>query len=139
MVAPRRATRRWELSVWLPDQLRRFEEADELEIASEHADGTLPEWLPIWVVRVGGEVFVRTWHRRTTGWFGRVLESHRARVRVPGLEAGVVVEDVGDGPGDLRARIDDAYRTKYARYGGATVERMASDSAAAATLRLVPR
>ena len=126
-------------AAWTPEQLERIDAAEELQIASRRVDGTLRRWTPIWVVRVDGQVYVRTWHRRTTGWFGHVLDSHRARVRVPGLEADVAVEDVGDGPGDLRAGVDQAYRAKYARYGRTTIGQMISDSAAAATLRLIPR
>ena len=123
---------------WAPEQLDLIGRSDELEIASGRADGTLRRWTPIWVVAAGGRVYVRTWHRRTTGWFGDVAGSHRARIRVPGLEAAVSVEDVGDGPGDLRARVDAAYRDKYGRYGDGTVGQMVGDAAAAATLRLTP-
>ena len=119
---------------WTPDELQRIGEAHELEIASRRADGTLRRWVPIWVVSTGGQVYVRTWYRRDTGWFGQVLASGRARVRVPGLEADVTVEDVGAGASGLHAEIDDAYRMKYGRSGG--TERMVTDEAAAATLRL---
>jgi hypothetical protein len=97
--------------------------AKELEITSRRADGSLRSWLPIWVVRADGEVFVRTWHRRTTGWFGQVVRSRGARIRVPGLETEVSVEDLGEGTDDLRARVDDAYRAKYGRYGDGSVAR----------------
>jgi hypothetical protein len=123
---------------WTPEQLDRIGRSDELEIASRRADGTLHRWTPIWVVAAGGQVYVRTWHRRTTGWFGDVIDTHQARVRVPGLEAGVSVEDVGEGPADLRARVDQAYRDKYGRYGDGSVGPMVGDAAAAATLRLTP-
>jgi hypothetical protein len=125
-------------STWTPEQLTRIDESDELEIAARRADGTLWRWTPIWVVRVDGQVYVRTWHRRTSGWFGAVVDSGQARVRVPGLEAGVSVEDVGEGPGELRARVDQAYRAKYARYGDGSVGPMVADAAAVATLRLAP-
>src|SRR5580698_3762864 len=103
---------------WTPDELRRIGAAPELEIASRRADGALRRWVPIWVVSTGGQVYVRTWYRRETGWFGQVLASHRARIRVPGLEVDVAVEDVGEGTPELRAGIDDAYQAKYGRYGG---------------------
>lgn len=121
---------------WTPDDLRLIAGAHELEIASERADGTLRRWVPIWVVSTGGQVYVRTWYRRDTGWFGQVLASRRARIRVPGLEAGVAVDDVGAGAAELRTGIDAAYRDKYGPHGG--TERMVTDEAAAATLRLSP-
>jgi hypothetical protein len=125
-------------SSWPPEQLQQIEQSGELEIAGRRADGTLGRFTPIWVVSAGGQVYVRTWHRRTSGWFGLVVETGRARARVPGLEADVVVEDVGEGPGELRAGVDAAYRAKYGRYGAGSVGPMVADEAAAATLRLTP-
>jgi len=119
---------------WSPEQLDRIGGARELEIAVCRTDDTLGPWKPIWVVRVAEEVYVRTWYRRSTGWFGHALRSHRARIRVTGVEADVRVEDVGVGPSGLRAAVDDAYRKKYR--GGSTSD-MVGDEAAATTLRLL--
>lgn len=120
---------------WTANELDTISRSAELEIATRRADGTLRRWLPIWAVCADGQVFVRTWQRRDTGWFGHVLSEQRARVRVPGLEVDVTVEDVGrDG---RRHAVDAAYRAKYGRTG-APVDRMVGDDAAAATLLLVP-
>ena len=123
---------------WTADELAHFAAADELEITARRPDGTLRAWTPIWVVVADGQVYVRTWHRRDTGWFGRAVASRRARVRVPGVEVDVRVTDLGPGDADVRARIEAAYLTKYRRYESATVHRMVTDDAAAATLRLGP-
>ena len=88
-------------AAWSPAELQEINAARELEIASRRADGTLRRWVPIWAVSTGGLVYVRTWYRRETGWFGHVLASRRARIRVPGLEADVEVEDVGEGTPDF--------------------------------------
>jgi len=87
---------------WTPEQLARFGATRELEIAVRRADGTLRTWTPIWVVDVVGDVYVRTWYRRDTGWFGLALSTGHARVRVPGVEVDVRIEDVGVGPPGLR-------------------------------------
>jgi hypothetical protein len=123
-------------AAWSPDELERINGAEELRIATERADGTLRRDVPVWVVIAGGQVYVRTWYRRNDGWFGHAVDSRRARIRVAGLEADVAVEDIGDDKSGLRAGVDAAYRAKYGRYGEATVDRMVSDDAAAATLRL---
>ncbi len=123
---------------WSGEQVERIGKAGELQIATKRADGTLRRWVPIWVVCVGEQVFVRTWYRRDNGWFGHVLDSRRARIRVPGLEADVDVEDVGEDTAELRQGVDAAYRAKYDRCGGTSVDRMTTDDAAAATLRLIP-
>ena len=114
--------------------LAKVDVADELRIATRRSDGTLRPAAPIWVVAVGGSVYVRTWYRRHTGWYGHSVRSGVARITVPGLEADVSVQDVGS---QMREEVDAAYRDKYGRFGAATVDRMLSDDAVATTLRLV--
>jgi hypothetical protein len=123
---------------WSLDELERIGTAEELHVATKRGDGTLRREVPIWVVSAKGQVYVRTWYRRDNGWFGRAVDSRRARIRVPGLEADIAIEDVGNDQAELRASVDAAYRAKYGRYGKTTVERMVTDAAAATTLRLVP-
>ena len=119
---------------WTPEQLDRIDAARELEIAVRRVDGTLRPWTPIWVLHVTGDVYVRTWYRRDTGWFGLALSTRRARVRVPGVEVDVRIEDVGVGPSGLREDVDDAYRDKY---GDGSTGNMVGDEAAATMLRLL--
>jgi len=119
---------------WSPVDLGRIDTAVELQIAVERSDGTLRPWVPNWVVCAGGHVFVRSWHRRDTGWFGQALRSRRARIRVPGLEADVTVEDLADTSAEVTADVDAAYRTKYGPGAGS----MVTAAAAATTLRLSP-
>ena len=95
---------------WTAEQLSQIDTTRELEIASRRRNGTLGRAQPIWVVCVNGQVYVRSWHRRTTGWFGQVIDG-RARVRVHG---------------------------KYAPHGDGSVGQMTTDAAAATTLRLSP-
>ena len=125
-------------AAWSSGELERIGSAEELQIATNRAGGTLRREVPIWVVRVGEQVYVRTWYRRDNGWFGHVVDSRRARIRVPGLEADIAIEDVGDDQAELRAAVDAAYRAKYGRYGETPVDRMVTDDAAASTLRLIP-
>jgi hypothetical protein len=120
---------------WSEQELELLGRSGELEIAVIRADGTPGRWTPIWVVRASDQVYVRTWYRRDTGWFGAALRSGRARIRVPGLEAAVEVTEVGEGPTGVRESVDAAYRSKYGDSGSAS---MVGDSAAATTLRLDP-
>jgi len=76
---------------------------------------------------------VRSWYRRDTGWFGHALRSRRARIRVPGLETDVTIDDIGDVSSQITADVDAAYRTKYGRSEAAS---MVTATAAATTLRL---
>jgi hypothetical protein len=118
---------------WSPDELRLVNAAGELQIAVKSSDGSLRRWVPIWVVCTGGQVYVRTWYRRDTGWFGHALRSRRARIRVPGLEADVTIEDIGDASTQVTTDVDAGYRTKYGRGGAGS---MVTATAAATTLQL---
>lgn len=128
---------------WTPDELDLLARATELEIAVRRGDGTLRRWTPIWVVRVGERVYVRSWYRRSTGWFGHAVSGGAVRVRVPGLESDVVVTDLGAGPEGVGAAdgagaavgVDDAYAAKYGEQGAAS---MVTPAATATTLRLDP-
>jgi len=118
---------------WTSDELRLLNAAGELQIAVKRPDDSLRRWVPIWVVCAGGQVYVRTWYRRDTGWFGHALRSRRARIRVPGLEADVTIEDIGDALAQVNADVDVAYRTKYGSGGAGS---MVTAEAVATTLQL---
>jgi hypothetical protein len=45
---------------WTPDELERIGRAEELHIAAKRPDGTLRPEVPIWVVRSGAQLYVRT-------------------------------------------------------------------------------
>ncbi|WP_127500881.1 DUF2255 family protein [Actinoplanes solisilvae] len=100
--------------------------AEALELIGAARELRIPR--PIWVVRVGDEVYVRTWYRRDTGWYGHAVATGLAHISVPGLEADVTVTEFTG----LRAEIDAAYQAKY---GDAS---MITDAAADTTLRLRP-
>lgn len=117
---------------WSDEDLRALDAAHELDVSVARDDGGAGRWTPIWVVVAGGQVFVRSWHRRDTGWFGRAVRSGRARIRVPGLEADVAVVDLGDSSAELTVRVDAAYRATY----GAGASSMVTPEAATTTLRL---
>lgn len=123
---------------WTSDALSGLDTADELEIAARRPDGTLLRYAPIWVVCAGDVVYVRTWHRRDTGWYGSAVRVRRARIRFSNTEIDVTIDDLGAAGAAVREAVDTAYRAKYGRYGAGTVDRMVSDDAAATTLRLRP-
>jgi hypothetical protein len=121
---------------WSREQLDRINGSGELQIASRRTDGTLRSSVPIWVVRVDDGVYLRTWYRRATGWFGHVIDFPQASIRVPGLETDVIIADVGIGDPGLRASVDAAYSAKYGPVGH---QSMVTDDAAATTLRVDPQ
>ena len=119
---------------WTDDDLSLLNASSELEVAVRDTDGNRRTWTPIWVVCAEGQVYVRSWHRRETGWFGHVIKSRQATIRVPGLEVDVLVADLGRNSIALTALVDSAYRTKY----GAGAASMVTTAAAATTLQLRP-
>jgi hypothetical protein len=125
-------------TVWTAEQLQLIASSPELEIASLGAGGQPRRFLPIWVVCVADQVYVRSWYRRTSGWFGHVAAAGTARIRVPGVELDVVVTDLGGDDAVLRTEVDQAYRDKYGTPGDEMVAGMITDAAAATTLRLAP-
>lgn len=48
------------MTAWTSDELTGIERAEELELQSARADGTLRNSVTIWVVRVGDDLYVRS-------------------------------------------------------------------------------
>jgi hypothetical protein len=118
---------------WTPAELDEIGRADELQISSRRADGSLRPYVTIWVVRAGDDLYVRSAHGATNGWYRRALAGGRGRIR-----AGAVERDVTFEPGDPAANpaIDEAYHAKYDKYPKQYVDPVVGD-AGAVTLRLV--
>lgn|SRR5512133_1698669 len=124
------------MSGWTDTELSRIGPADELEIASYRQDGTLGPYTTIWVVRVGDELYVRSWRGRSGVWFRRALQRHEGRIRAAGIVRDVTFEEPDD---SVHPAIHEAYRGKYARYPDSYVRPMVEPDATAATFRLLPR
>jgi hypothetical protein len=121
---------------WTAEELDKIGAADELEIAALRPDGTLRPTTIIWVVRVGDELYVRSYRGRRGGWFRSVLQRPEGLIRAAGLTRDVAFQEPDDAD---HAAIDQAYRTKYARYARGYVDPIVSPDATAATLRLIAR
>lgn len=120
-------------SPWAARELRALSETLEIEISAPRRDGTPGDAVPIWVAVAGADVFVRTWQRRATGWYGGAVRSGSAHIRVGDLDVDVTVADIGDADADV---VDTAYRAKYGELAARSV---VTADAAASTLRLLPR
>jgi hypothetical protein len=118
-------------TAWTPEQLDAIGAAQELRLAARRPDGTLRAPVPIWVVRAGDELFVRSWRGDDGAWYRAVQASATGHVSAGGVEADIALVAGGDDDA-----IDAAYREKYAAYPS-YVEPMVTDQARATTLRLV--
>ena len=121
---------------WLNDELKKIGTAEELQIASLRSDGTLRNFVTIWVVRVGDEIYIRSVNGRTSAWFRGVQTRHEGRIQAGGVEK--AVNFVEDSDAALSDQIDAVYRTKYRRYAASIIDSIISPQARAATIRLVP-
>src|SRR5439155_1674412 len=56
-------------AAWTADELDRIGHAEGLEIAPGRSDGSLRRAVPIWVVRVGEELYIRSWRGDSGSWY----------------------------------------------------------------------
>jgi hypothetical protein len=120
--------------LWSPEELNSIAATGEIEIAPRRLDGTFGRATTIWIVRVGDDVYVRSYRGRDGSWYRSVRRTHEGRLRAGRVERDVTVDE---DHGADRAAIDDAYRAKYGR--SSYVDAMVTSDAAVTTLRLLPR
>jgi hypothetical protein len=123
------------MSEWTGDELEKIGAAEELRIAPRRRDGSLRTPVTIWVVRVGDDLYVRSWRGSAGGWYRGARDSHEGRISAGGVDRDVAFVDADQDVGDAVAA---AYREKYRRYS-AYVPPMISPEARATTLRLMLR
>jgi hypothetical protein len=121
-------------SAWTADELDRIGAAEELTNAPRRTDGTLLRGRPIWVVRVGDQLYIRSWRGADGRWFQTGQRSGEGHISAGGVERDIAYVPAEDGSNDA---VDAAYRDKYGRHTG-YVEPMLAPPARATTLRLVP-
>ena len=93
--------------------------------------------MTIWVVRVGDDLYVRSWKGRDGAWFCGTQVRHEGHIEAGGVGKDVAfVAEAGD---DINDQIDAAYRTKYRRHAARWVNPMVTDQARVTTIKLVPR
>jgi hypothetical protein len=124
------------MATWTSDELSKIEMADELEMAPRRRNGTLRRPVPIWVVRVADELYVRAAYGSGSGWHRVARATREGRIRAGGVEKDVKIADADEGVND---RVNAAYRTKYRRYAGSIVDGITDAQARSTTLKLVPR
>jgi hypothetical protein len=123
-------------TTWTSDEFNRIEAAQELEIAPLRAGGALRRAVPIWVVRAGEDLYVRSAYGPSSAWYRGARATRKSRIWAGGVEKDVTIEDADDAVND---QVDAAYRTKYHRYAGSIVDGITNAQARSTTLKLVPR
>ncbi len=124
------------MTTWTSDELTKIGTAEELEIAPRRRNGTLRNPVTIWVVRIGDDLYVRSYRGRGGAWFRAAERSLEGRIRAGGVEKDVTFMEETD-PG-INDQIDAAYRSKYGRYPQ-FVAPMVTAEVRSTTLKLMPR
>ena len=124
------------MSNWTNDELNKIGQAEELQNAVSRRDGTLRSPVPIWVVRVGDELYVRSYNGRGGSWFNAAQTNRQGHIRAGGVEKDVSFEPETDT--ERNNQIDAAYRSKYGRYPQYVAPMVTAD-VRSTTLKLVPR
>src|SRR5919108_1673452 len=99
------------MATWTKDELHKIAAAEELELASLRSDGTLSKAVTIWVVRVGDDLFIRSWKGEGGAWFRATQGRHAGHIKSGGV--GKDVAFVSEADNGINDQIDAAYRTKY--------------------------
>lgn len=123
--------------MWSERELKGIGSADELRIAPRKRDGSLRRPIPIWVVRVDDDLYVRSFRGRQGAWFGVARHSGQGHINAGGVDKEVEFVEESDPP--VLDRVDRAYEEKYGRYSRTYVDPMVGSDARQATLRLQSR
>jgi hypothetical protein len=78
-----------------------------VEVLTSDTDGELRE-TPVWIVVIDDVAYVRT---NDSKWLANIRRGSAVRVRVRGLESGVLALEVADAA--LKARVEKAFKKKY--------------------------
>ena len=122
---------------WTSAELDRIGKADELEIVTLRRDGTPRKPVTIWVVRHGGDLFVRSGYGDHAAWYRGTQRRRDGHIKAGGVEKDVRFEDAADPA--LNDAIDAAYRSKYLHHGAQCVDPMVAAEARSTTIKLMPR
>lgn len=126
-------------ATWPAGALARFGAADEIEISTRRRDGSLRPFVPIWIVAIGDALYVRSYRGAGGAWYRHAIQHPAGAIRAAGQPADVTFTPADQQQRDLMKAIDDAYRSKYGRYGDTYLRPMLADQAVATTLHLTPQ
>ena len=124
------------MTTWTSEELRKIGTAEELEIQSLRADGTLRNPVTIWVVRLGDDLYVRAVNGRTGAWFRGTQVRREGHIQAGGVDKDVTFVDADP---SLNDQVDAAYRAKYRRYAANIVNSILTPQARDSTIKLVLR
>jgi hypothetical protein len=114
--------------------LQHLADVEEIRIGFQRPDRSTGS-TPVWVVRAGDDLFVRSMYGPRGGWYRRLRANPDGQVQDQGHTHLVRAEPVTDA--GTVGEVTHAYAAKYA--DSPYVQSLLSEEAAGATLRLEPR
>src|SRR5580765_3628700 len=124
------------MAQWKGELIDKLGKAEEVQIASARADGSMRKPVTVWAVRHGDDLYVRSVKGRNGPWFRGTQETHEGQIRTRGVQQDVTFADADQA---IESEIDAAYRTKYRRYAGSILNSVLTPAARSSTTKLVPR
>jgi hypothetical protein len=122
---------------WTKNDLERIGASIHLKLETARGNGTHRKPVTIWVVRVGDDLFVRSYRGPDGAWFRHAQLQHRGRIFAGGVTRDVTFVNMSNDQA-LNSMIDAAYQSKYQKYSATYVDPMIAPQARATTLKLVP-
>jgi hypothetical protein len=119
---------------WSKEELDRIAGSDDLHISPFRDDGVTygtPTW--IWSVVVDDALYVRGYNGVKSRWYQSAIKQKAGHVTIAGMTRNVAFDAID---GAINDRIDDAYRTKYAK--SRYLNPMISARARSATVKVSP-
>jgi hypothetical protein len=120
---------------WPHSQLRELSDTEELVLVVART-GYDTSRVPVWVVAVDGDVYVRSYKGVTSMWFRRVEADADQAIHLGSSDVPVHFENV-DRLDHINHAIDAEFNRKYAKFD--YVSAMSEPAAVEATLRVHPR
>jgi hypothetical protein len=120
---------------WPATQLAQLHDAVEIVLLM-HRAGHDDLRVPVWVVVVGEDAYVRSWKGAGSVWFRRALADADQAIVLAGVTIPVRFVPVDDFDDIV---IGDGYRAKYSRYPESYIDPMVAPKAVETTMRLDPR
>ncbi len=123
------------MSDWTPDELTEIGEVEEVEVTPAAPDGSTTGSVVMWVVTVGGQVYVRSARGAEGRWYQRASQTGTGGFTAGGVSREVTFTGVTDAENEA---VTDAYRTKYAAQPAEFLNPMVEGPSVEATLRVTP-
>ncbi|WP_460353403.1 DUF2255 family protein [Mycobacterium sp. ZZG] len=118
---------------WNEHELDALDRASEIDLATYRTDGTLRRAVPVWVVRVGHAVYLRSYRGTAGSWYRHALANPHGHITTGHIDRDVHFTDAA---AIDRSDVDTAYRNKYGN--NSYVDTLLSDDIATTTLHLTP-